>query len=1035
MKGINMSLSRKVISLFLMVAVIFSLVPLFALGATGDITVTQDFKDCTGESVGTEFYGTKEYSYSRSFAVAKSESPSKAVYSTDVSELAETLREAMVQRKNTVEVYYQIPVSDFDGSEAALRTVADGIVNAALTHTSKPTEGDYLRWDLGGYGLTATIAYDSDYYYLDLAYGITYYTTAEQQRELDGAVEALLAQFAFSSSTSDYDKICAIYDYICDNVVYDYENLENSEHVLKYTAYAALINKTSVCQGYATLLYRLLLECGIDCRVITGTSHNESHAWNIVRLNGVYYDLDATWDAQRDPYGYFLKCEADFDDHTRDAEYTADEFQRAYPMAKTNYHIPTDTWVDFAASSFSGGNGTQASPYVISSAEELALLAQYVNLEDSRYNRAHYILGKDIDLAGHNWMPIGVVEGNGLGGSIGNRGFFGVFDGNGHTISNMKILKAYGSIYQYGLFGMVMGTVKNVILRDAVIDFECIDKGWQASNGMGSSIDVGGLCGYLTDHGTIQNCRVTDIFVKVKAAMSLTCGGGIGSANYTNVDSVIVSGEVSGIAGRAIWVGGCIGCVSVNTTVTASGFTGTVSAESDGTIVDVDPGGSDYSYLHYVGGFCGSAGRAYRDIVMRDCYAYADVFSVYNKGTQDVGGFAGAIGIVHNKAIYENLVFKGKIVANRNGVSREETDFWQGERGFGVQNYSSVWSYKNCVVIIDDVITVTDRNYDIYQIKKYKAEDYILEDLFANILGFDRKLWYLDFNHNMILKNAHLDQNTAHKEVFDEAVSPSCGVAGLTKGKHCSVCNEAIIEQQSLPALEHKPRLDDGDCTTAVTCTLCGKVTKEAKPFHTPRADDGNCTTAIRCTVCGKVTTEAKPSHTPHADDGDCTTAITCMVCGKVTTEAKAHTPHADDGDCTTAITCTVCGKVTTEAQASHMPNADDGDCTTAITCSVCGKITTAAQEHDFTGEWNQDADGHRHICENDDCSVTDTNADHTDSENDGYCDSCGYHMGKDHNRCESNGFARVWNWITNFFRRLFRKAEICVCGDQINKE
>ncbi len=92
--------------------------------------------------------------------------------------------------------------------------------------------------------------------------------------------------------------------------------------------------------------------------------------------------------------------------------------------------------------------------------------------------------------------------------------------------------------------------------------------------------------------------------------------------------------------------------------------------------------------------------------------------------------------------------------------------------------------------------------------------------------------------------------------------------------------------------------------------------------------------------------------HIPNADDGDCTTAITCSVCGEVTTEAKAtHTPNADDGDCTTAITCSVCGTVTTEAKATHTPNADDGDCTTAITCSVCGTVTTEAGHIDANGD------------------------------------------------------------------------------------
>ena len=57
------------------------------------------------------------------------------------------------------------------------------------------------------------------------------------------------------------------------------------------------MNKTAVCQGYAGLLYRLCLEMGISCRMITGTGNGGAHAWNIVALDGKYYNADSTWDA------------------------------------------------------------------------------------------------------------------------------------------------------------------------------------------------------------------------------------------------------------------------------------------------------------------------------------------------------------------------------------------------------------------------------------------------------------------------------------------------------------------------------------------------------------------------------------------------------------------------------------------------------------------------------------------------------------------------------------------------------------------
>ncbi|MFR8181399.1 MAG: transglutaminase domain-containing protein [Dorea sp.] len=74
-------------------------------------------------------------------------------------------------------------------------------------------------------------------------------------------------------------------------VSYDYTNLDDDTYIQKYTAYAALIDKTAVCQGYASLLYRMVLDAGVDARVISGDAGGP-HAWNIVRLNGKYYNLD-----------------------------------------------------------------------------------------------------------------------------------------------------------------------------------------------------------------------------------------------------------------------------------------------------------------------------------------------------------------------------------------------------------------------------------------------------------------------------------------------------------------------------------------------------------------------------------------------------------------------------------------------------------------------------------------------------------------------------------------------------------------------
>jgi len=99
-------------------------------------------------------------------------------------------------------------------------------------------------------------------------------------------------------------------------------------------------------------------------------------------------------------------------------------------------------WTGSTASSFAGGYGTSANPYLISTPEQLAYLASLVNNNNTNYNSKYYELTEDIDLGGREWTPIGkgVLAADLTASS--NYAFKGVFNGNGHTVSNFKISSA-----------------------------------------------------------------------------------------------------------------------------------------------------------------------------------------------------------------------------------------------------------------------------------------------------------------------------------------------------------------------------------------------------------------------------------------------------------------------------------------------------------------------------------------------------------------------------------------------------------------
>ncbi len=84
--------------------------------------------------------------------------------------------------------------------------------------------------------------------------------------------------------------------YICkkiaDNVSYDYTNYDNNTLTYRdYSIIGALIDKTCVCQGYSMTMQYFCNAAGIDCVLVLGNNH----AWNLVRLNGVWYEADVTW--------------------------------------------------------------------------------------------------------------------------------------------------------------------------------------------------------------------------------------------------------------------------------------------------------------------------------------------------------------------------------------------------------------------------------------------------------------------------------------------------------------------------------------------------------------------------------------------------------------------------------------------------------------------------------------------------------------------------------------------------------------------
>ncbi len=268
---------------------------------------------------------------------------------TTPGQFASAVREAMVNREDEITITYQ-SAKELTSDELA------ALVEAAYDETGVPYEGDYLRFCAYWIGIQALPSIVDGGYLYTIVITLENFSNAQQEALVTEQVAAALDSFGFTSSASDYYKVKTIYEYIWKNVAYDYSADDGTR--TRYTAYAAICNKTAVCQGYALLLYRMLMEAGITARVIPGTSLGENHAWNIAKLDGLYYNLDATWDASARDNRFFLKSDENFSDHTRQAGYTTESFYAAYPMDANDYVPDASNTVTANGMTFQIDNGS-----------------------------------------------------------------------------------------------------------------------------------------------------------------------------------------------------------------------------------------------------------------------------------------------------------------------------------------------------------------------------------------------------------------------------------------------------------------------------------------------------------------------------------------------------------------------------------------------------------------------------------------------------------------------------------------------------
>jgi uncharacterized repeat protein (TIGR02543 family) len=263
-------------------------------------------------------------------------------------------------------------------------------------------------------------------------------------------------------------------------------------------------------------------------------------------------------------------------------------------------------WDGTSASASLSGEGTEASPYLIQSANDLAYLSKVSN-KVTYGSGLYFKLTTNIDLNGKAWTPIcNYGKGSAATTSSPYPCFQGKFDGDGHTIAGLYFNNS--SICEVGLFSSIS---TGADIHDLVIQGEITAKH-----------RAGGLVGGISTSGiTISNIvGFVDVSADVESTSKLYSyvGGIIGFGKGGSISGCINFGNVTGTGN---YVGGITGYAASTTISNCTNY---------GSILDT--GASTKGF----GGICG---WFVTNSSMTSCHNYGDV-----EGNSNVGGVIGYLG-------------------------------------------------------------------------------------------------------------------------------------------------------------------------------------------------------------------------------------------------------------------------------------------------------------------------------------------------------------------------------------------------------
>lgn len=142
----------------------------------------------------------------------------------------------------------------------------------------KLDRGKHITWREGRSGMNVKINYSQG---------------PERTSEIEGVLDASvgrIVKMCTDNCRTDFEKELFVHNYLADTVTYTDET--HIDDMTEHTCVGALLEGKAVCEGIAKAASLILNKVGVDCGCVV----NDTHMWNVVRLDGECYNLDITWD-------------------------------------------------------------------------------------------------------------------------------------------------------------------------------------------------------------------------------------------------------------------------------------------------------------------------------------------------------------------------------------------------------------------------------------------------------------------------------------------------------------------------------------------------------------------------------------------------------------------------------------------------------------------------------------------------------------------------------------------------------------------